>query len=94
MTAPRARGTRRLEVAAAVLNELGDFVELKERDGGAFVICGYSCPLSAVVPGHPEVCRPAEALLTAITGVPVYERCDRGEIPRCCFEVDGTDGAA
>ena len=53
MTAPQARETRRQEVATAVLNELGDFAELKERDGGAFVICGYSGPLTAVVPDHP-----------------------------------------
>jgi hypothetical protein len=25
--------------------------------------------------------------------VPVYEHCDRGERPRCCFEVE-LDGAA
>ena len=84
-----ASGLRaRLEAAAAVLNELGGFAELEERDG-AFVIRGYSCPLTDVVPGHPEVCRLAEALLTEIAGVPVREHCDRGEIPRCCFEVSG-----
>ena len=46
-----------------MLNELGGFVELEERDG-AFVIRGYSCPLTDVVPGHPGVCLLAEALLT------------------------------
>jgi predicted ArsR family transcriptional regulator len=76
----------RLEVAAAVLNELGGFVELEERDG-SFVIRGYSCPLTDVVPGHPEVCRLAESLLTELAGVAVHEHCDRGENPRCCFEV-------
>ena len=76
----------RLEAAVAVLNDLGGFAELEERDG-AFVIRGYSCPLTAVVPGHPEVCRLAETLLTELAGVPVHEHCDRGENPRCCFEV-------
>jgi hypothetical protein len=33
------------------------------------------------------VCRMAETLVTEVAGVPVYERCDRGERPRCCFEV-------
>ena len=82
-----ADGVRaRLEAAVGVLNELGGLVELEERDG-TFVIHGYSCPLSAVVPGHPEVCRLGESLLTELAGVPVHEHCDRGERPRCCFEV-------
>ena len=76
----------RLEGAVGVLNELGGLAELEERDG-AFVIRGYSCPLTGVVPGHPEVCRLAEALLTELAGVPIHEHCDRGENPRCCFEV-------
>ena len=89
-----ASGLRaRLEAAAAVLNELGGFAELEERDG-AFVIRGYSCPLTDVVPGHPEVCRLAEALLTEIAGVQVREHCDRGEIPLCCFEAADADAAA
>ncbi len=82
-----AGGTRaRLQAAVDVLNELGGLAELEERDG-ASVIRGYSCPLAAVTPDHPEVCRMAEALVTEVAGVPVYERCDRGERPRCCFEV-------
>ena len=88
-----ADGVRgRLEVAIAVLDELGGLAELEEDDG-ALVIRGYSCPLTAVVPGHPEVCRLAEALLTEVAGLPVYEHCDRGERPRCCFEVAGADDA-
>ena len=83
----------RLEAAADVLNELGGLAEIEERDG-TFLIRGYSCPLTAVVPGHPEVCRMAESLLTELTGVPVYEHCDRGENPRCCFEAALAGGAA
>jgi predicted ArsR family transcriptional regulator len=80
-------GTRaRLEAAVAMLNELGGLAQLEERDG-ALVIQGYSCPLAALTPYHPEVCRMAETLVTEVAGVPVYERCDRGERPRCCFEV-------
>ncbi len=52
----------RLEAAVAVLNELGGLAELEEREG-SFFIRGYDCPLAAAVPGHPEVCRLAEALL-------------------------------
>ena len=76
----------RLEAAAGVLNELGGLAELEERDGG-FVILGYSCPLAAVTPEHPEACRMAETLIAELAGVPVHEHCDRGESPRCRFEV-------
>ena len=86
MTVPKD-GTRvRLEAAAGVLNELGGLAELEERDGTLF-IRGYGCPLSAVTPDHPEVCRLAEALVAEVAGVPVHECCDRSERPRCCFEV-------
>jgi predicted ArsR family transcriptional regulator len=83
----RANGAHaRLESAVEVLNELGGLAELEERDG-AVVIRGYSCPPAGVTPNHPEVCRMAETLITELAGVPVHERCDRGERPRCCFEI-------
>jgi predicted ArsR family transcriptional regulator len=85
-TVPTDSARARLETAVDVLNELGGLVELEERDGG-FVIRGYSCPLAGVTPDHPEVCRMAETLIAELTGVPVHERCDRGERPRCCFEI-------
>ena len=83
----RADGAHvRLETAVEVLNELGGLAELEERDG-TLVIRGYSCPLGGVTPDHPEVCRMAESLVAEVAGVSVHERCDRGERPRCCFEV-------
>lgn len=83
----QADGVRqRLEAAVAILEELGGLAELEEDDG-TFVLRGYSCPLTSAVQGHPEVCRLAEALLAEATGLPVHEHCDRGETPRCCFEV-------
>jgi predicted ArsR family transcriptional regulator len=84
-TAPS--GDEGLEAGVDVLNELGGLAELEERDG-TFVIRGYSCPLAAVTPDHPEVCRMVEALIIELAGVPVREHCDRGESPRCCFEVE------
>jgi predicted ArsR family transcriptional regulator len=83
----------RLEAAAGVLNELGGLAELEEQDG-TLVIQGYSCPLAAVTPDHPEVCGLAEALVAEVAGVPVHERCDRSERPRCCFEVAPADDVA
>ena len=79
-------GHARLRTAVEVLNELGGLAELEERDG-ALRIRGYSCPLGGVTPNHPEVCRMAEALVAEVAGVSVQEHCDRGERPRCCFEV-------
>ena len=80
----------RLESAVEIFNELGGLAELEERDG-TLVIRGYSCPLAGVSPDHPEVCRMAETMITELAGVPVYEHCDRGERPRCCFEVATAD---
>jgi predicted ArsR family transcriptional regulator len=89
----RADGTHaRLEAAVGVLNELGGLAELEESDGG-FVIRGYSCPLAGVAPEHPEVCQMAETLIAELAGVPVHERCDRDEKPRCCFEIASTSDA-
>ena len=88
--APTGGIRSRLEAAVEVLNELGGLAELEEHDGG-LVIRGYSCPLAAVTPVHPEVCRMAETLIAELAGVPVHERCDRGERPRCCFEIASAD---
>ncbi len=83
----------RFEAAVDVLNELGGLAELEERDGSV-VIRGYSCPLAGVTPDHPEVCHMAETLIAELAGVPVRERCDRGERPRCCFEIASTGDTA
>ncbi len=85
-TVPADRLRTRLETAVAVLNELGGLAELEERES-MFIVRGYSCPLASVTPDHPKVCSMAESLLTELVGVPVHEHCDRGEKPRCCFEI-------
>ena len=79
----------RLQTAVNVLNELGGLAELDQRNG-AFYIQGYSCPLAVVVPGHPEVCRLAETLLTELVGQPVNKCCDGNEPARCCFSVQAS----
>ena len=76
----------RLHAAVDVLGALGGDAELEQREDGVF-IRGYSCPLAAVVPAHPEACQLAEALLTEVTGTAVREECERGERPRCCFRI-------
>ena len=76
----------RLQAAAAILEELGGEATLERTDTGA-TIRGCSCPVSAAVGERPEVCRALETLLADLTGGEVHERCDRGERPRCRFEI-------
>jgi predicted ArsR family transcriptional regulator len=76
----------RIDAAYGLLGELGGVADVEEGED-AVIIRGYSCPLAALVPDHPEVCQLAEALLTEIVGVPVREHCHKGERPRCCFEI-------
>lgn len=85
---PRPHGDlpHRVKAASALLEELGALNEIERRDGG-FVIRGYGCALAAAVHGRPEVCRAMESLLTELLEVPVRECCERGERPRCCFEI-------
>ena len=86
---PQGELHARLETAISVLNALGGLTEL-ERRNGTYLIQGYSCPLAAVVPGHPEVCRMAASLLTELVGVPVQECCNGSEATQCCFVVAST----
>ncbi len=86
---PRGELHARLKAAVSVLDALGGLAEL-EQQNGTYVIRGYSCPLAAVVPGHPKVCRLAESLLTELVGMPVQEQCDRNEKVSCRFVVPTT----
>jgi predicted ArsR family transcriptional regulator len=92
---PRIRGDlqQRVEAASALLEDLGALNSVEKRNGG-FVIRGYGCLLSAAVHGRPEVCRAMESLLAELLEAPVRECCERGERPRCCFEVELRGGAA
>jgi predicted ArsR family transcriptional regulator len=85
---PLARGDlrERAVAAAALLEELGGMPEVREVDGAVW-IAAWSCPLAAVVPSHPELCRLVEALLAEMMDALVRERCERDEPPRCSFEV-------
>jgi predicted ArsR family transcriptional regulator len=83
---------KRLEHAVDILNELGGLAELEQRNG-TYIINGYSCPLAAAVPGHPQVCSLAETLLTELIGVPVQEHCSRGHPLQCHFVIPVPDAA-
>ena len=76
----------RVVAAAAALRKLGGDIEV-QRTAEGWHLQGYGCPLSAVTARHPQVCALAQALVEAITGRPVRECCERGERPRCAFQV-------
>lgn len=80
----------RVERAVKVLKALGGS-PLAEREDGKLLIRSGSCPMAAAVAEHPEVCELAEALVAEIVGAPVHECCDRGETPKCRFEVEGAE---
>jgi predicted ArsR family transcriptional regulator len=82
--APSGPLTTRLESAVAALNQLGGLAEVEQQDD-QFVIQGYSCPLAALAPNHPEVCRLAETFVSDVAGLPLRESCERGPTPRCRF---------
>ena len=77
---------QRIEQAVALLGELGGLAEVEESEE-VIVIQGYDCPLAVAVPGHPEVCCLAQALLEAMVGAPVVEQCERSDPPRCRFGI-------
>jgi predicted ArsR family transcriptional regulator len=87
-----SRGTnpkQRMEAAAAVFRDLGaDALVEKTTDG--WRLQGYGCPLSAVTSGHPEMCELGKALVEEVVGAPVTECCQRGDHPRCSFELDAS----
>jgi predicted ArsR family transcriptional regulator len=85
---PRLRGafSDRVDAASALLADLGALNEV-ERQNGGLVIRGRNCLLAAAVHGRPEVCRAIQSLLADLLESPVRECCERGERPRCCFEI-------
>jgi predicted ArsR family transcriptional regulator len=76
----------RLRNALEVLTAIGGTPSV-DREGGELRIRSGGCPLAAAVVEHPEVCELAEALVAEIVGLPVRESCDRGDSPKCCFEI-------
>jgi predicted ArsR family transcriptional regulator len=85
----RAEGgdlSKRAEVAAEVLGELGGLVEVEEN-ADSIVMRGYSCPLSSIVGAHPEACALAAELVAGVVGAHVVECCDRSGAPRCSFRI-------
>ena len=88
--APRgANPKRRMEAAAQAFRDLGADAEVEKAEKG-WRLQAYGCPLSAVTAGHPELCELGKALVQEVVGEPVTECCQRGDHPRCAFEISGT----
>jgi DeoR family transcriptional regulator, suf operon transcriptional repressor len=87
--APRgANPKRRMEAAAQAFRDLGSDADIKKTADG-WRLQAYGCPLSAVTGGHPELCELGKALVEEIAGESVTECCQRGDHPRCGFEIGG-----
>ena len=80
---------RRMEVAARVFRDLGSDADVA-KTGDGWRLQAHGCPLSAVTAGHPELCELGKALVEEVVGEPVTECCQRGEHPRCGFEITGS----
>lgn len=87
----RKTGSRkqRLDAAAGIFRDLGADVAVGQTSDG-WRLQGYGCPLSAVTSSHAEVCELARALVEEVVGEPVKECCQRGDHPRCAFEILGS----
>jgi predicted ArsR family transcriptional regulator len=87
----------RLSRVLGLLQSLGASAEIQQEQGdghgneqggqGTLSIQGNACPLAKVVRGSddPAGCLIMQAMLEELLGVPVTEKCQRGESPRCCF---------
>lgn len=88
----RPEGSIALRVAGAsrLLQELGAPNEI-ERATDTVRIRGVGCLLAAAVHDQPHVCHAMESLLEELLETPVKECCERGDHPRCCFEIATAD---
>jgi predicted ArsR family transcriptional regulator len=85
--APAGGLEARVPAATALLHGLGAEVETERGPDGLTLRGVTGCPLSAAVSRRPELCQALAALLSEFLDAEVRECCQRGERPRCCFEV-------
>ena len=76
----------RVRAAADALRALGATVDVRHEEG-RWTLRGVSCPLSSVTAHDARACGLATALVEKTTGGSVVEVCQRGDRPRCAFEV-------
>jgi predicted ArsR family transcriptional regulator len=77
----------RAERAIATFESMGGAPALKNDDDKLVIFSVTSCPFDTSVSKHPEVCRLAETFLSEVTGLKIKEHCQKGENPKCSFEI-------
>ena len=77
----------RAQRALATMESMGGAPVLKSEDDKLRIDSVTSCPFDISVSQHPEVCRLAETFLSEVTGLKVKEHCQKGEHPKCSFEI-------
>jgi predicted ArsR family transcriptional regulator len=83
---PRGEACQRVQAASELLIELGAPNEVEQLESG-WRIRGVGCMLAEAVREQSTVCHAMESLLSELLEMPVRECCERGEGPRCCFEI-------
>jgi len=84
---PNESITSRAERAVTTFESMGGSPTLKKEDDRLEILSVTSCPFDTSVSKHPEVCRLAEAFLCEVTGLKIKEHCQKGEHPKCSFEI-------
>lgn len=82
----------RAEAAAQVLTSLGGLAEVADVDGH-LEIRGFSCPLADAVRAQPATCHAVQGLIGELVHARVREVCEKGDRPRCRFELSEPDQA-
>jgi predicted ArsR family transcriptional regulator len=83
----RGNPRRRVREILSKLNGTALGIESLKR-GRKLVVRSCSCPIASVTADHPELCGLFARLIGEVLGAHVRERCERGDSPRCHFEVN------
>lgn len=77
----------RLDEAMRTLNGASFGIEIvKESD--KTVVRSCSCPLASITATHPNMCQMLASVVGGLLNAGVRERCEKGDPPRCCFEIE------
>ena len=77
--------------AIATFESMGGAPAIKDEGDRKLIASVTSCPFDTSVSQHPEVCRLAETFLSEVTGLEIKEHCQKGERPKCSFEILETE---
>jgi predicted ArsR family transcriptional regulator len=83
---PSGNPREKIQTAFRFLRGLGSVGQMTEENG-SIIITSSVCPISRAVAADARACTAIETLLSALTGLPVEEHCNRGERQSCRFIV-------